>query len=86
MEQPTCEEILNKFKFILQGKVTREEVADFASYYVFQDTPNIENELTWKLLTIACGVDLKNSPDDYLHDEQDIKDWITSYSPLLSAE
>jgi len=80
MKQPTKEEIINKLKMILQGKLTREEVADWASKYVIQDEPNISDETVWELLQIVSGIDLKDSPDEYLHVEQDIIDWINKYS------
>ncbi|WP_327874248.1 DNA-binding protein [Aeribacillus composti] len=80
MKQPTKEEIINKLKMILQGKLTLEEVADWASKYVMQDEPNISDETVWELLQIVSGIDLKDSPDEYLHVEQDIIDWINKYS------
>ncbi|MFJ8087741.1 DNA-binding protein [Lysinibacillus sp. NPDC095746] len=80
MGQPTKEEIINKLKMILQGKLSREEVADWASEYVLQDEPNISDETVWELLKVVFGVDLLDSPDEYLHGEQDIKDWIDEYS------
>lgn len=78
--EPTKEEVLNRFKLILQGTMSREEVADWASEYVMQDFPDVKDETAWQLLKIACGVDLKDSPDEYLHDEQNIKDWIKEFS------
>jgi hypothetical protein len=80
MSQPTREEIIDKLKMILLGKLTREEVADWASEYVMQDEPNISDETVWELLQTVSGVDLKDSPDEYLHVEQDIIDWINKYS------
>lgn len=80
MGQPTKEEIINKLKLILQEKLSREEVADWASVYVMQDEPNISDETVWELLKVVSGVDLLDSPDEYLHVEQDIKDWIDEYS------
>lgn len=78
--QPTKEEVLSRFEFILQGEISREEVADWASEYVMHDSPNVTDETVWELLILACGIDLKNSPDEYLHDEQNIKDWIKEFS------
>lgn len=80
MRQPTKEEVVDKLKMILQGKLTREETADWVSEYVMQDEPNISDETVWELLQIVSGVDLKDSPDEYLHVEQDIIDWINKYS------
>jgi hypothetical protein len=80
MRQPTKEEVVDKLKMILQGKLTREETADWVSEYVMQDEPNISDETVWELLQIVSGVDLKDGPDEYLHVDQDIMDWITKYS------
>ncbi|WP_369690842.1 DNA-binding protein [Parageobacillus toebii] len=80
MRQPTKEEIIDKLKMILQGKPTREKVADWASEYVMQDEPNISDETVWGILQIVSGIDLKDSPDEYLHVEQDIIDWINKCS------
>ena len=80
MRQPTKEEIISKLELILQGTISREEVADWASEYVMQVEPNITDEIVWELLQIVSGVDLKDSPDEYLHVEQDIKDWIDKYT------
>ena len=80
MGQPTKEEIINKLKLILEGKLSREEVADWASEYVMQDEPSISDETVWELLQVVSGVDLQNSPEEYLHVEQDIKDWIDKFS------
>lgn len=80
MGQPTKEEIINKLKLILQGTLSRKEVADWASEYVMQDDRDISDETVWELLQVVSGVDLQDSPDEYLHVEQDIKDWIDKYS------
>ncbi|WP_071461328.1 DNA-binding protein [Bacillus massilinigeriensis] len=80
MGQPTKEEIINKLNMILQGKLSREDVADWASEYVMQDEPNIVDDIVWDFLQVVSGVDLKDSPEEYLHVEQDIKDWIKKYS------
>ncbi|HZH62196.1 MAG TPA: DNA-binding protein [Metabacillus sp.] len=80
MRQPIKEEIISKLELILQGTISREEVADWASEYVMQDEPNISDETVWELLQIVSGIDLKDSSDEYLHVEQDIIDWINKCS------
>ncbi|GAC43915.1 hypothetical protein [Paenibacillus popilliae] len=79
MKQPTKEEVLSKLLSILQGSLTREEVADWASEFVMQDEPSVTDEVVWDLLKIASGVDIKASPDEYLHIEQDIMNWINKF-------
>ncbi|ANE48685.1 DNA-binding protein [Paenibacillus swuensis] len=80
MGQPTKEEIIYKLNMILQGKLSREEVSDWASEYVMQDEPNIADEIVWDFLQVVSGVDIKDSPDEYLHVERDLEDWIKKYS------
>lgn len=82
MRQPSKEALINKLELILQGTISREAVADWASKFVMQDEPNITDEIVWELLQVVSGVDLKNSPDEYLHVEQDIKNWIERYSSI----
>ncbi|RJG25916.1 DNA-binding protein [Paenibacillus thiaminolyticus] len=79
MKQPTKEEVLSKLLSILQGSLSREEVADWASEIVMQDEPIVTDEEVWELLKITSGVDIKDSPDEYLHVEQDIMDWINKF-------
>ncbi|MCR8842725.1 hypothetical protein NQ117_03445 [Paenibacillus sp. SC116] len=52
MGTPTTEHIIYKLKMILDGKLEREEVSDWASEYVMQDQPNITDEKLWELLCI----------------------------------
>lgn len=80
MKEPTKEAIIGKFEQILNGKISREEVSDWASEFIMHDEPVINDNTVWKLLKLASGVDLKVSPDEYLHIEQDIKDWIDKYT------
>lgn len=80
MSQPTIEEIVKKLNMIFEGKLSREEVSDWASEYVMQDEPCIEDETVWEFLQVVSGVDIKDSPEEYLHVEQDLEDWIKKYS------
>lgn len=63
--------------------MTREEVSDWASYYVMADDPTIDDEIVWELLIIISGIDILDSPTFYLHNEEDIKDWIKQATEFL---
>ena len=63
--------------------MTREEVSDWASYYVMADNPTIDDENVWGLLRIISGIDILDSPKTYLHNEEDIKDWIKKATKSL---
>lgn len=75
-EQPTIQDIQNRLMSVLNGKMSREAIADWANIYVLQEDPMVNDEQVWKLLTILSGIDIKDSPTDYLHTEEDIKNWI----------
>ena len=76
MNQPTVREIIDRLKLVLNGELTRDEVSNWASYYVMADEPTVDDEIVWELLKIICGIDTLVSSTSYLHNEEDIKDWI----------
>ncbi|MEO2076626.1 MAG: hypothetical protein ABGX20_14750 [Bacillus sp. (in: firmicutes)] len=76
MEQPTLREIIDRLQAVLDGQLTREEVADWASRYVMADDLTIHDEIVWDFIQILSGIDLLDSPTSYLHDEGDIHNWI----------
>ena len=65
------------FNKVLKGKMTREEVSEWASYYIVNDDiHDIRDIRLWKLLEIASGIDIKDGPNEYLHSAKDIEDWL----------
>jgi transcription initiation factor IIE alpha subunit len=83
MNQPTVNEILDRLNSVLNGELTREEASDWASYYVMADEPTIDDKIVWDLLKIISGIDVLDSPTSYLHNEEDIKDWIKQATKSL---
>ena len=79
MSQPTIEEVIAKLKMVFKGKLTREEVADWAWKYVTDDSLVLEDKKLRDLLDCAEGVDIPVSPGKYLFHEEDIKDWIRQF-------
>ena len=83
MSQPTIEEVIAKLKMVLEGKLTREEVASWAMEYVRDDSLafdiNRRDEKLWDLLDFVAGFDTEVSPGEYLFHEEDIKDWIRQF-------
>ena len=61
---------------MVNGQLTREEVSDWASFYIMADEPTIEDEHVWDLLILISGVDIRDSAISYLHNEEDLKAWI----------
>ncbi|MED4229382.1 DNA-binding protein [Neobacillus cucumis] len=83
MNQPTVSKIIDSLKSVLNGELIREEVSDWASYYVMADDLAIDDEIVWDLLKIISGIDILDSPTSYFHNEEDIKDWIKQATKSL---
>ncbi|MGY3835753.1 hypothetical protein ACWNPK_00790 [Bacillus atrophaeus] len=77
---PKLMECTNKIKSVLNGQTTREEVSDWAGTYVYTDDPEVEDDRVWDMLILLSGIDLKDSPEAYLHSTDDLNDWIKQYT------
>ncbi|MBX0319734.1 hypothetical protein [Shouchella clausii] len=79
MRKPTKKEIIDKLEPVLQNKLTKEEVADWASEYVMTYDLLVTDLVVFDFLTVVSGLDTLESPGEYMYDE-DIRDWINKYS------
>ncbi|MFE9890022.1 hypothetical protein [Streptomyces scopuliridis] len=62
---------------LLSGQVGREEVADWALDRIKDEEKNYSaNTALWNLLDRLSGVDLKRSPESYLHGIEDFEAWL----------
>jgi len=80
MIQPNVKVIVGKLKDILSGKLSREDVADWAMKYIEDDEVRIIDFKAWELLKQVGGIDLPESPEIYLYTEEDIRKWISDSS------
>ncbi|MDP0483756.1 hypothetical protein [Bacillus subtilis] len=80
LSEPKLIECINKIKSVLNGQTTREEVSDWAGTYVYADDPEVEDDRVWDMLILLSGIDLKDSPETYLHSTDDLNDWIKQYT------
>lgn len=80
VKEPTIENIVEKLNLVLKGVITRESVAAWADEFVMKDIPTVEDTKVWELLTIVSGIDIKDSPEEYLHNDDDITNWIKQFS------
>ncbi|MFB4366603.1 hypothetical protein [Bacillus sp. LR_6] len=80
LTEPKLIECINKIKSVLNGQTTREEVSDWAGTYVYADDPEVEDNRVWSMLILLSGIDLKDSPETYLHSTDDLNDWIKQYT------
>ena len=82
MKTPRIPDIIAKLELVLENKLSREEVSDWAYKWMM----DLENKEGWETtdydilvfqgLTTVYGMDLLNSPTGYLHCEEDIRDWV----------
>ena len=78
--EPTLMEVVEQLQAVLAGSISRESVADWAAAWVMLDNPTLEDDQVWTLLKQASGIDLKDSPTEYLHNEADIQSWIAPFA------
>ena len=88
MRPITLEEILKKYKEILEGKITREQAERFADElikdeddYILLFLPKEDKEIIWDELMFLAGVGLQdtepqNDVKSYLHNKEDIEEHI----------
>lgn len=72
-------DVIMKLEMVLENQLTREEVSD----WVYAHMMTLENkkttryeELVFECLTVVYGMDLLNDFSEYLHCEEDIRDWM----------
>ncbi|MBB6451659.1 hypothetical protein HNQ94_000080 [Salirhabdus euzebyi] len=76
MNEPNMSEIIKRLEKVLSGELKREDISDWASLYVMDDEPNVDDENVWEMLKIMSGIDILDSPTTYLYNQEDIKQWI----------
>lgn len=82
MKTPNICDIISKLELVLENQLSREEVSEWAYKWMMIS----ENEEGWETtdydilvfqgLTKVYGMDMLNSPTEYLHCEEDIRDWV----------
>lgn len=61
---------------LLGQRKSRGEVADWASVWVREPQPAVDDPALWEALIQLSGADLQMSPSDYLHSPADFQDWL----------
>lgn len=73
---PGRDDVLQHLLDLLAGRLSREDVADWASAWVREPDPNVEDPIVWEALKQLSGADLRESPVNYLHSESDFHEWL----------
>lgn len=76
MEQPSKRQVIEKLEAILDERLSREQVVDWAMEFINNDEMELTDFQAWELLKRTGGVDAIESPDVYLYSFDDIKRWI----------
>ena len=79
MDAPTREEVKAALFGLVSGELTREQVADWASRWVFADDPEVGDSVVWDALEALSGADLRTDPNSYLHTEPDFHAWLDHF-------
>lgn len=91
MENVQISEIITKLEMVLENQLTREEVSDLAyeQMTAMEWREEKENRALTKdqlavfhCLTTVYGMDLKNSPTEYFHVDDDFRDWIKAFQEV----
>ncbi|AFQ43924.1 hypothetical protein [Desulfosporosinus meridiei] len=87
MIKPTLEDIIEKLELVDEGKLSREEISNWAErtsqFFESEGTLSEKDISIWKSLDVVMGIDIKDSPEEYLHNEIDIRNWITRFRAIL---
>ena len=67
---------------LVQGVVSREEVADWAMGLIKDESTDYSSNSTlWTALDRLAGADLQQRPGVYLHDDTDFRAWLADLDP-----
>lgn len=64
---------------LIDGSLSREQVADWAAQWVIQAEPPIEDEAVWDALVSLSGADLLTTDRPYLDDFSDFERWLAKF-------
>ncbi|WP_374653023.1 hypothetical protein [Dongia sp.] len=75
---PTRQEVVNVLEAVLDGTSSRLAAAEWATEVqenIESEDPEAVDPEMWHLLRLAASLDVKSGAD-YLHSENDIREWI----------
>lgn len=80
MVQPRKEEITEKLKMVVDGRLGRDDVETWACEFIKNDNSfKLEDIQAWHYLTSCSCINEMTAPDVYLYSIEDIKGWISRY-------
>jgi len=73
---PTRDEVAEKLRGLIDGHLSREEIAEWASTWVRMRDPLVSDPRVWNALTEMAGADLISLDRPYLYDKIDFEVWL----------
>ncbi|MEV0074616.1 MULTISPECIES: hypothetical protein [unclassified Amycolatopsis] len=74
------EQVRGRMIALVEGLLTREEVADWALPLIKCESARYSSDATlWTALDRLAGADLQQGPGVYLHDADDFQSWLDEF-------
>jgi hypothetical protein len=83
---PTRADVERKFSDLVAGRTTRKAVDRWAGQRVGAFETDVEDPVVWWALTMLYGVDLQAGPDQYLHDDEQLAEWLQEFRDRARGE
>ena len=74
--EPTRVEVAARLQGLIDGRLSREEVATWAKRWVTADDPRIRDQAVWSVLQSMSGADLISTDRPYLYGLEDFQAWL----------
>jgi len=84
VREPTRFQVKEAFLGLISGRLSREDVADWANQWVFAGDPDVADGAVWDALQELSGADLQVDPDTYLHTEPDFHSWLDQFEQAIA--
>ncbi|NHA01914.1 hypothetical protein G5V59_25970 [Nocardioides sp. W3-2-3] len=68
--------IRQQYLGVLEGAISREAAADWAAAWITRADPPLVDLPLWDAVKDLAGIDLRVAPEEYLHTESDIREWL----------
>ncbi len=76
MENLSRKDLTTIIQQLMRGAISRDDVADWASELVFNESFQAEDEVIWDLLNLLMSVNLTDDNDEYLYQTDDFRIWL----------
>jgi hypothetical protein len=75
--EPNRSEVEDRLQRLVDGRLSRDEVAAWAKQWVLADDPRISDPTVWRVLQSMSGADLISTDRPFLYDTEDFEAWLT---------